>query len=61
MHTKLFRLLRDFICGVRTKPVDVMSTGFYSLHPQNQPSLNEWMKEFKFGCRYGHRGSYYQK
>ena len=60
MHTKLFRLLRNYICGVRIKPVDVMSTGFYSFYPKDQPSQSEWVKEFKFGSRYGHRGSFYK-
>lgn len=27
----------------------------------NRPSQDEWAREFKFGTRYGYRGSFYQK
>ena len=58
---KIIEKIKAIICGVKREPVDVMSTGFHSYYPQNQPSEEEWRNEFKFGSRYGHRGSFYQK
>lgn len=55
------QFIKQLIFGVRREPVDIISTGFHSYYPKNQPSLNEWVKEFKFGSRYGHRGSYYER
>ena len=52
--------IKALIFGVRREPVDSISTGFRSSYPENPPSLEEWCKEFKFGSRYGHRGSFYQ-
>ena len=31
-----------------------------STYPKHRPSEIEWAKEFNFGSRYGHRGSFYQ-
>lgn len=29
--------------------------------PINQPTEDDWVKEVKFGNRYGHRGSFYER
>ena len=52
--------IKQLIFGVRRQPVDSISIGFHSSYPKNPPSFHEWCKEFKFGSRYGHRGSFYQ-
>jgi len=57
---KIMSFIKALIFGVRREPVDSISTGFRSSYPENPPSLEEWCKEFKFGSRYGHRGSFYQ-
>lgn len=36
-------------------------TKFHSVYPTNRPTEKEWANEFKFGSRYGHRGSFYQQ
>jgi hypothetical protein len=57
---KIMQFIKQLIFGVRREPVDNISTGFHSSYPKNPPSLDEWVKEFKFGSRYGHRGTFYQ-
>jgi hypothetical protein len=51
----------EFIFGVRAQGTPIQSTTLHTLHPSSRPDENEWVKEFKFGSRYGYRGSFYQK
>ena len=56
MQILLFRLFGH-------KPVtniERIVTKFNSTYPTNRPTEDEWSKEFKFGSRYGTRGSFYQ-
>lgn len=48
----LLKLLKEFVCGVRREPVDVISTGFHSYYPPNQPTEAEWNVEFNVGMLY---------
>lgn len=33
---------------------------FKTTYPTDKLDENQWFKEFKFGSRYGHRGSFYK-
>jgi len=53
-------LLLHFVFGERAQGTKLTSPTFRTLVISNRPSETEWVKEFKFGSRYGHRGSFYQ-
>jgi len=53
-------LLLHFVFGERAQGIKLTSPTFRTLVISNRPSETEWVKEFKFGSRYGHRGSFYQ-
>ncbi len=44
--------IKAFIFGVRREAVDTMSTGFRSSYPDNQPTYEEWCKQFNVGMLY---------
>lgn len=46
--------------GERAQGIKLTSPTLRTLGITNRPSESEWVKEFKFGSRYGHRGSFYQ-
>jgi hypothetical protein len=48
------------IFGERAQGIKLTNPTLRTLAISNRPSENEWVKEFKFGSRYGYRGSFYQ-
>lgn len=44
--------IKQLIFGVRREPVDVISTGFHTLHPDKPLSYEEWCKEFRVSMLY---------
>jgi hypothetical protein len=48
-----------FIIGKRAEGESLPQPTLKTTYPTDRPSENEWTKEFKFGSRYGHRGSFY--
>jgi hypothetical protein len=50
-----------FIFGKRAEGQALAQPTFKVVLPANRPSLNEWVAEFKFGSRYGHRGTFYSQ
>lgn len=40
------KLIKEFIFGKRREPVEFMSTGLRTMKPKNQPTYEEWCKEF---------------
>jgi hypothetical protein len=48
------------IFGERAQGIKLTHPTLRTLEISNRPSENEWVKEFNFGSRYGHRGSFYQ-
>jgi len=52
--------IMTFIFGERAQGTKLTSPTLRTLGISNRPSESEWVKEFKFGSRYGHRGSFYQ-
>lgn len=55
------KLIKQLIFGVRAEGYPLPAPTFKTLEPSNRPSKDDWAKEFKFGSRYGHRGSYYER
>ena len=49
-----------YIFGKRAEGVKIPSPSFKSTQPSNRPNIQEWAKEFKFGSRFGCRGSFYE-
>lgn len=56
---KVFINLKHLIFGMRVQGYPVPLPKFKSTFPNQRPALYEWTMEFKFGSRYGHRGSFY--
>lgn len=52
--------IMTLIFGERAQGTKLTNPTLRTLKIINRPSENEWVKEFKFGSRYGHRGSFYQ-
>ena len=48
-----------FIIGKRAEGETLPQPTLRTIEPANRPSEQEWMIMFKFGSRYGHRGSFY--
>lgn len=48
------------IFGERAEGVFVPQPKFRTTVTANRPPENEWLREFKVGSRYGHRGSFYE-
>lgn len=52
--------IKTLIFGVRAQGEPVPTPTIKTIDIKNRPSMEEWAKEFQFGSRYGHRGSFYQ-
>jgi hypothetical protein len=52
--------IMTLIFGERAQGIKLTSPTLRTLGVLNRPSESEWVKEFKFGSRYGYRGSFYQ-
>jgi hypothetical protein len=52
--------IMTIIFGERAQGTKLTSPTLRTLMISNRPSESDWAKEFKFGSRYGHRGSFYQ-
>ena len=46
------QFIKALIFGVRREPVEQMTTGFNSSYPKDQPSYEDWCKEFRVGMLY---------
>lgn len=53
-------ILTKLLFGVRATGEKLPTPTIRTIQLTNRPSEDEWVKEFKFGSRYGHRGSFYQ-
>lgn len=52
--------LLTFIFGERAEGQPLSQPALRTTYPLNRPDENKWAKKYKFGSRYGHRGSFYQ-
>jgi hypothetical protein len=50
--------IKQLIFGVRREPVDIISTGFTSSYPNDQPTYEEWCKQFNVGMLYDRKTIY---
>lgn len=55
------KILKEFMFGVRVEGQPLPPPTFKTIMPRNPPTKDMWIKEFKVGSRYGHRGSFYNK
>ena len=53
--------LTTLLFGVRAQGEMIPEPTFKTIYPADRPDENQWAKEFNFGSRYGHRGSFYQR
>jgi hypothetical protein len=52
--------IMTLIFGERAQGIKLTNPTLRTLEISNRPSESDWAREFKFGSRYGHRGSFYQ-
>jgi hypothetical protein len=55
----IMQYIKTLIFGEKAKGVPLSPPSFKTREVKNRPTQDEWVKEFKFGSRYGHRGSFY--
>lgn len=55
----MMKLIKTLIFGERVQGHPVPPPTFKTTEVVNRPTEEEWTKEFNFGSRYGHRGSFY--
>jgi len=53
--------LKKLVFGKKAQGEPMSLPTFTTTEPINRPSIDEWVKEFNFGSRYGHRGSFYER
>lgn len=51
--------IKILVFGYPVKGEPLPKPNFKTTEVINRPTENEWVKEFKFGSRYGTRGSFY--
>lgn len=52
------KLIKEILFGTRRQPVDIISTGFHSLYPENPPSFEQWCKEFNVSMLHDRKVTY---
>lgn len=55
---KLMTKIKELIFGVRREPVDTISTGLRTIKPENQPSYEEWCKQFNVSMLHDRKAIY---
>lgn len=53
--------LKVFIFGLRAQGEKIPEPKLPPERPYNAQDCVKWCQEIKFGSRYGHRGSFYQR
>ena len=53
------KFIKEFIFGVRAQGEPVLPPKFKTIEPTSKPTQDKWVKQMKFGSRYGYRGSFY--
>lgn len=54
------KVLTRIVFGPRAKGEILPPPVIHTIEIANRPSEDAWAVEFKFGSRYGHRGSFYE-
>lgn len=55
------QFIKQLIFGVKVQGEKLPQPKLPPQRPYNEEDCNKWCKEFNFGSRYGHRGSFYQR
>lgn len=58
---KLMKYIKKILFGERAKGETLPSPTVKTMDCINRPTFDVWTKQVKFGSRYGHRGSFYNK
>lgn len=61
MLNKIISFLLILLFGQRAQGEVIPQPTFRSSYPEDRPDENQWAQEMKFGSRYGHKGSFYQR
>jgi hypothetical protein len=57
---QLILFLTTLFFGEPAKGEMIPAPTFRSSYPEDRPDENQWVKDVKFGSRYGTKGSFYQ-
>lgn len=52
--------IKTFLFGIRAQGEKLPEPKLRPERPYDAEDCDKWSKEFKFGNKYGHRGSFYQ-
>jgi hypothetical protein len=55
------KLIIAIVFGQRTKGQTIPEPSFKTTYPEHRPDIKQWIKDYNFGSKYGHRGSFYHK
>ena len=58
---QIILFLTTLLFGKRAHGEMTQAPTFRSTYPEDQPDENQWALNVKFGSRYGHKGSFYQR
>lgn len=50
--------IKRILFGFQYQAVDNISTGLHTVHPNNQPSQEEWLKEYRVSMLYDRKPIY---
>lgn len=53
--------IKELLFGVKAKGEPLPPPTFRTTESTSKPSLNQWVRYVRFGSRYGHKGSFYNK
>jgi hypothetical protein len=56
----MFKQIKTFLFGQRAQGELIQPPKIRTIYPTQMINEQQWREEFKFGNRYGHRGSFYQ-
>ena len=53
------KFILTLLFGERAQGESLQQPTFTTIYPAHRPDENQWAKDYSFGSRYGHRGSFY--
>jgi len=57
----MLKFIRNFLFGQRAQGEVIPPPTIKTIYPNQKLEEDQWRQEVKFGSRYGHRGSFYQR
>ena len=57
----MLKLIKQFFFGRRAQGEMIPPPIIKTIYPNQKLEEDQWRQEVKFGSRYGHRGSFYQR